>query len=159
MEGFLPATTAGGEIMAAADPSLAAWIEIVGSSNFYPTAKAEWADVKQGVIDVLQQALDMTLPRFPAYKVAMRTGLFWRYLEPNHRPGPFVRPDIVNPCMPMHLRSNNRLDRQPGRYRRELLFGGSARNVHNIYPFGSAYCRKTAIFAKQKSIDATENDT
>ena len=57
MEGFLPATTAGGEIMAKADPSLAAWIEIVGSSNFYPTAKAEWADVKQGVINVQQQAL------------------------------------------------------------------------------------------------------
>lgn len=58
--------------------------------------------------DILQQALDVTLPRFPAYKVAMRTGLFWRYLEPNNRPGPFVRPDIVNPCMPMHLRGNNR---------------------------------------------------
>ena len=57
MEGFLPATSAGGEIMAAADPSAAAWIEIVGSSNFYPTAKAEWADVKQGVIDVQQKAL------------------------------------------------------------------------------------------------------
>ena len=57
MEGFLPATTAGGEIMAAADPSLAAWIDIVGSSKFYPTAKAEWADVKQGVINVEQQAL------------------------------------------------------------------------------------------------------
>ena len=57
MEGFLPATSAGGEIMAAADPGAAAWIEIVGSSNFYPTAKAEWADVKQGVIDVQQKAL------------------------------------------------------------------------------------------------------
>ena len=57
MEGFLPATSAGGEIMAAADPAAGAWIEIVGSSNFYPTAKAEWADVKQGVINVQQQAL------------------------------------------------------------------------------------------------------
>ena len=57
MEGFLPATSAGGEIMAAADPANAAWIEIVGSSYFYPTAKAEWADVKQGVIEVLQKAL------------------------------------------------------------------------------------------------------
>ena len=57
MEGFLPATTAGGEIMAAADPDAAAWIDIVGSSNFYPTAKAEWADVKQGVINVEQNAL------------------------------------------------------------------------------------------------------
>ncbi len=57
MEGFLPATKAGGEIMAQKDPANAAWIEIVGSSYFYPTAKAEWADVKQGVINVLQQAL------------------------------------------------------------------------------------------------------
>ena len=57
MEDFLPATTAGGEAMAAANPDNAAWIDIVGSAKFYPTAKAEWADVKQGVIDVLQQAL------------------------------------------------------------------------------------------------------
>ena len=57
MEGFLPATSAGGEIIAAADESMAAWVDIVGSSKFYPTAKAEWADVKQGVINVEQSAL------------------------------------------------------------------------------------------------------
>jgi len=57
MEDFLPATTSGGEIMAAADPAAGAWIDIVGSANFYPAAKAEWADVKQGVIDVQQQVL------------------------------------------------------------------------------------------------------
>ena len=57
MEDFLPATSAGGAIMAEADPAAAAWIEIVGSAQFYPAAKAEWADVKQGVINVQQQAL------------------------------------------------------------------------------------------------------
>ena len=57
MEDFLPATSAGGQIMAEADPAAAAWIEIVGSAQFYPAAKAEWADVKQGVINVLQQGL------------------------------------------------------------------------------------------------------
>lgn len=57
MEGFLPATKAGGEAVAAADESMAAWVDIVGSSKFYPTAKAEWADVKQGVIAVEQNAL------------------------------------------------------------------------------------------------------
>ena len=57
MEDFLPATSAGGQIMAEADPAAAAWIEIVGSAQFYPAAKAEWADVKQGVINVQQQAL------------------------------------------------------------------------------------------------------
>lgn len=58
--------------------------------------------------DLLQQALDMTLPRFPTYKVAIRKGLFWRYLEPNNRPGPYVRKDIKNPCMPMHFKGSNR---------------------------------------------------
>lgn len=58
--------------------------------------------------DVLQKALDITLKRFPTYKAAIRKGLFWRYLEPNHRPGPFVQPDINNPCMPMRFKGNNR---------------------------------------------------
>lgn len=57
---------------------------------------------------LLQKALDMTLSRFPTYKVAIRKGLFWRYLEPNNRPGPFVTPDIKNPCMPMPFKANNR---------------------------------------------------
>lgn len=58
--------------------------------------------------DLLQQALDLTLKRFPTYKVAMRKGLFWRYLEPNNRPGPYVMPDIRNFCMPMSFHSINR---------------------------------------------------
>ena len=58
--------------------------------------------------ELLQKALDMTLQRFPTYKVAIRKGVFWRYLEPNNRPGPFVTPDIKNPCMPMPFKTNNR---------------------------------------------------
>lgn len=58
--------------------------------------------------DTLQKALDMTLPRFPTYKAAIRKGLFWRYLEPNNRPGPFVQEDVKNPCQPMHFKANNR---------------------------------------------------
>lgn len=57
MEDFLPATSTGAELCAEANPDMTAWIDVVGSSKFYPTAKAEWADVKQGVIDVEQQVL------------------------------------------------------------------------------------------------------
>ena len=57
---------------------------------------------------ILQQAVDIALKRFPTYKVAIRKGLFWRYLETNNRPGPFVQPDIRNPCMPMPFKANNR---------------------------------------------------
>ena len=58
MEGFLPATQSGAEAMVKADPSQESWISILDSCKFYPTAKAEWADVKKGVIDVEQRALD-----------------------------------------------------------------------------------------------------
>lgn len=57
MEGFLPATESGAEIVAAEDESMSSWIDIVGSCKFYPTAKTEWADVKQGVIEAEQEAL------------------------------------------------------------------------------------------------------
>lgn len=58
--------------------------------------------------DILQKAVDIALVRFPTYKTAIRKGLFWRYLEPNHRPGPFVQEDIRNFCMPMPFKSGNR---------------------------------------------------
>ena len=58
--------------------------------------------------EILQRALDLTLPRFPTYKAAIRKGLFWRYLEPNDRPGPFVQEDVKNPCQPMYFKANNR---------------------------------------------------
>ena len=58
--------------------------------------------------DILQQALDLSLPRFPTYKAAIRKGVFWRYLEPNNRPGPFVQTDVKNFCQPMHFKGNNR---------------------------------------------------
>jgi len=93
------------------------WYKLDLSANVYPTLqRRNFSSVFRVSItlnekirpEVLQQALDLTLPRFPTFKVAMRTGVFWRYLEPNNRPGPFVQPDIVNPCMPMHFRANNR---------------------------------------------------
>ncbi len=57
---------------------------------------------------ILQQAADLALPRFPTYKTAIRKGLFWRYLEPNNRPGPFVQKDIRNFCMPMPFKAGSR---------------------------------------------------
>lgn len=93
------------------------WYKLDLSANVYPTLqRKDFSSVYRISVtlkeeirpELLQQALDMTLPRFPTFKVAMRRGLFWRYLEPNDRPGPFVQPDINNPCMPMRFRANNR---------------------------------------------------
>ena len=93
------------------------WYKLDLSANVYPTLQRKnfsnvyriSLSLKENVQpDILQKALDLTLPRFPTFQVALRKGLFWRYLEANHRPGPFVREDIENPCMPMHFKANNR---------------------------------------------------
>lgn len=93
------------------------WYKLDLSAIVYPTLqRRDFSSVyrlsvllKEEVCpDVLQQALDMTLPRFPTYKAAIRKGLFWRYLEPNNRPGPFVQEDVKNPCQPMYFKANNR---------------------------------------------------
>ena len=57
MEGFIPATKQGGELCIAADPAMADWVNLVAGAKFYPAAKSEWIDVKQGVIDAEQRIL------------------------------------------------------------------------------------------------------
>ena len=57
MEDFLPATSTGNELCAQANPGMTAWIDVIGSAKFYPAAKAEWMDVKLGVIDAQQRVL------------------------------------------------------------------------------------------------------
>ncbi len=93
------------------------WYKLDLSAIVYPTLqRRDFSSVyrlsvmlKEKIDPVLlQTALDRTLPRFPTYKVAIRKGLFWRYLEPNNRPGPYVLEDIKNPCMPMPFKGSNR---------------------------------------------------
>ena len=93
------------------------WYQLDLSAIVYPTLqRRDFSSVYRLSVllkeevqpDVLQKALDMTLPRFPTYKAAIRKGLFWRYLEPNDRPGPFVQEDVKNPCQPMYFKANNR---------------------------------------------------
>ena len=57
MEGFLPAVNSAVGALVASDPSFEAWLNVLDSAKFYPTTKAEWNDVKQGVIAVEQSAL------------------------------------------------------------------------------------------------------
>ena len=93
------------------------WYQLDLSAIVYPTLqRRDFSSVyRLSVVlkeeirpEILQKALDLTMPRFPTYKAAIRKGLFWRYLEPNDRPGPFVQEDVKNPCQPMHFKANNR---------------------------------------------------
>lgn len=98
-------------------PMRTTWYKLDLSAIVYPTLqRRDFSSVYRLSVllkepvkpDILQIAVDKTLPRFPTYKSAIRKGLFWRYLEPNNRPGPFVQRDINNPCMPMPFKANNR---------------------------------------------------
>lgn len=93
------------------------WYQLDLSAIVYPTLqRRDFSSVYRLSVllkeevnpEVLQQAVDRVMPRFPTYKSAIRKGLFWRYLEPNNRPGPFVQPDVKNPCQPMYFKANNR---------------------------------------------------
>ncbi|MBR0171307.1 MAG: extracellular solute-binding protein [Lachnospiraceae bacterium] len=57
MEDFLPAVNSAVEALVASDPSFEAWLDVLGGCQFYPTAMAEWDQVKQGVISAEQAAL------------------------------------------------------------------------------------------------------
>ncbi len=57
MEGFLPAVNSAVGALVESDPSFSAWLDVLNSCQFYPTAKAEWDQVKQGVIAAEQNAL------------------------------------------------------------------------------------------------------
>lgn len=93
------------------------WYQLDLSAIVYPTLqRKDFSSVyrlsvllKEAVQpDILQQAVTMSMNRFPTYKVAIRKGFFWRYLEPNKNPGPFVRADIKNQCMPMPFKANDK---------------------------------------------------
>ncbi|MBR2467572.1 MAG: hypothetical protein IKB42_00810 [Clostridia bacterium] len=56
---------------------------------------------------ILQETINLVLPRFPGYKVRLKKGLFWYYLEENNKPYEVTE-------MPAHLFDFNMLKRKNG---------------------------------------------
>lgn len=107
------------------------WFQLDLSANVYPTLQRKnfssvyrLSVLLNNLVDpiLLQQAVDITLPRFPTFQVAIHKGVFWRYLETNHRPGPFVQEDVQNCCMPLHFKSNNHYLIRVYYYERRISF-------------------------------------
>ena len=57
--------------------------------------------------EALQRAIDRTMPRFPGFRSKIKIGMFWHYFEPNRAPGPFLRPDVAEPCRPVRFREDD----------------------------------------------------
>ncbi|MBO5371373.1 MAG: hypothetical protein J6A75_01495 [Lachnospiraceae bacterium] len=48
--------------------------------------------------NILQQALDIVLPKFDGFNVRLRQGVFWYYFEENGKPAPKVKEESAYPC-------------------------------------------------------------
>ncbi|MDD3335094.1 MAG: extracellular solute-binding protein [Eubacteriales bacterium] len=58
MEGFLPAVNSAVASLVEADPSFQAWLDVLAGCQFYPATKTEWNDVRVGIIDAEQRAIN-----------------------------------------------------------------------------------------------------
>lgn len=56
---------------------------------------------------LLQQALDLVLPRFDGFNLRLRRGVFWHYFEGNGKPAPRVREEDTFPCRFIRANKNN----------------------------------------------------
>ena len=56
---------------------------------------------------LLQQALDLVLPRFDGFNLRLRRGVFWHYFEENGKPAPRVREEDTFPCRFIRANKNN----------------------------------------------------
>ena len=57
--------------------------------------------------ELLQQALDIVLPKFDGFNVRMRSGVFWYYFEENGKPAPRVKEEERFPCRYIRPNKNN----------------------------------------------------
>ncbi|MBO6214747.1 MAG: hypothetical protein J6N76_04335 [Lachnospiraceae bacterium] len=56
---------------------------------------------------LLQEALDIVLPKTPGFNQRLRTGIFWYYLEENGKKAPRVTEESEYPCRYIHPSKNN----------------------------------------------------
>lgn len=91
------------------------WYRLDNAAKIYPaTSSASHANVFRIAVrlkemvnpQILQEALTVTLPRFPSFDVRMQKGLFWNYFE--HNPGKAVISQEIAPvCRPILLEETN----------------------------------------------------
>ena len=91
------------------------WFRLDNAAKLYPAIEnSKWSSlfrvsmVMGDQVDAsrLELAVNQVLPRFPSFKVRLRKGMFWYYLEDNDQPF-HVAKDEGHPCMRMRRGENN----------------------------------------------------
>src|SRR5574344_1849762 len=87
------------------------WLKIDNAGLIYPSASSEkWNNVfrlsaylkEQVDKNVLQQALNIVIERFPNFDVTLRRGMFWHYFQSLSK-FPVVEKEVNYPCRKMEL--------------------------------------------------------
>lgn len=92
------------------------WLKLDNAGKIFPAQNtATWSNVIRMTLvmketvdpELLAQALEDIMPRFPCFDVRLRNGFFWSYLQQNPKTAPPVMPDINNPCVRMKWKEND----------------------------------------------------
>ncbi|MDD2427055.1 MAG: DUF6320 domain-containing protein [Eubacteriales bacterium] len=95
----------------------AKWVRLDNASKVFP-ATANYQDTKVFRVaaelneavdpEILQQALDAIMPRFPSFNAVLRRGVFWYYFEQSERRS-IVQPETEDLYEPLYIRGERRL--------------------------------------------------
>ena len=92
------------------------WDKLDNTAHLFPVIAGEQMTsvyrisvTLQELIDpaLLQQALDIVLPKFDGFDLRLRRGVFWNYFEENGKPAPRVREETTFPCQFIRPNKNN----------------------------------------------------
>lgn len=90
------------------------WHRLDNAAKIYPAISSSGGSIFRVAVQlkaevnpqILQDAVNITLPRFPTFAVKMKRGLFWYYFEPNHNK-PIVTVEGVPPCRAIEIEETN----------------------------------------------------
>lgn len=106
------------------------WRKLDNAAKLFPAASSKkdtrvfrfFCELKEDVKEeVLQQALDKTLEKYPIYLSVMRKGLFWHYLEKSNK-RPVVREEYKEPCSQLYIRDKSDLLFEVTYYKKRINF-------------------------------------
>lgn len=90
------------------------WYRLDNAAKIYPAIRSrKWSSIFRVSVmlrepvqpELLQRALDTTVPRFPGFALRMKAGLFWYFFERGSEK-PVIQQDVANPCVCMFGGSN-----------------------------------------------------
>ena len=141
------------------------WYKLDNAAKLYPSIETKSripifrlsVTLKEAVDPaVLKEALVHTINRFPAYRMRLKKGLFWHYLDYNPKlPG--IERDVRNPCMGINKVDNNHYLFRVRYFKRRI----AVEIYHSITDgFGGMVFLKTltAEYLKRKGLDIPAED-